>query len=150
LVNCRKDSAASPERVLEVKKGDKRDVVMSTAKEEDVCNHVKVVVRVRPESQKEKDGNFSKVVHVVDQHILVFDPKEEEVSFFHGKRLTNRDINKRMKKDLKFIFDAVFAEDSSQLEVFEHTTKSVIDGFLNGYNCTGNICYLYSSIQKFH
>ncbi|NXH18452.1 KI18A protein, partial [Bucco capensis] len=103
---------------------------------EDVCNHVKVVVRVRPESQKEKDGNYSKVVHVVDQHILVFDPNEEEVSFFHGKRLTHRDINKRTKKDLKFVFDAVFAESSSQLEVFENTTKSVIDGFLNGYNCT--------------
>ncbi|NXN40585.1 KI18A protein, partial [Rhinoptilus africanus] len=109
---------------------------MSATEEEDVCNHVKVVVRVRPESQKEKDGNFSKVVHVVDQHILVFDPKEEEVSFFQGKRLTNRDINKRKNKDLKFVFDAVFAESSSQLEVFEHTTKSVIDGFLNGYNCT--------------
>ncbi|NXO48442.1 KI18A protein, partial [Aramus guarauna] len=109
---------------------------MSAAQEDDVCNHVKVVVRVRPESQKEKDGNFSKVVHVVDRHILVFDPKEEEVSFFHGKRLTHRDINKRKKKDLKFVFDAVFAESSSQLEVFEHTTKSVIDGFLNGYNCT--------------
>ncbi|XP_074442349.1 kinesin-like protein KIF18A [Larus michahellis] len=109
---------------------------MSATKEEDVCNHVKVVVRVRPESQKEKDGNFSKVVHVVDQHILVFDPKEEEVSFFQGKRLTHRDINKRKNKDLKFVFDAVFAESSSQLEVFEHTTKSVIDGFLNGYNCT--------------
>ncbi|NXF60936.1 KI18A protein, partial [Ciccaba nigrolineata] len=109
---------------------------MSAAMEEDVCNHVKVVVRVRPESQKEKDGNFDKVVHVVDQHILVFDPKDEEVSFFHGKRLTHRDINKRKKKDLKFVFDAVFAESSSQLEVFEHTTKSLIDGFLNGYNCT--------------
>ncbi|XP_032862736.2 kinesin-like protein KIF18A [Tyto alba] len=109
---------------------------MSAATEENVCNHVKVVVRVRPESQKEKDGNFSKAVHVVDQHILVFDPKDEEVSFFHGKRLTHRDINKRKKKDLKFVFDAVFAESSSQLEVFEHTTKSVIDGFLNGYNCT--------------
>ncbi|KFV89959.1 Kinesin-like KIF18A, partial [Eurypyga helias] len=109
---------------------------MSAANEEDVCSHVKVVVRVRPESQKEKDGNFSKVVHVVDQHILVFDPKEEEVSFFHGKRLTHRDINKRVKKDLKFVFDAVFAESSSQLEVFEHTTKSLVDGFLNGYNCT--------------
>ncbi|KFQ37224.1 Kinesin-like KIF18A, partial [Merops nubicus] len=106
------------------------------AVKEDVCNHVKVVVRVRPESQKEKDGNFSKVVHVVDQHILVFDPKEEEVGFFHGKRLANRDITKRKNKDLKFVFDAVFAESSSQLEVFEHTTKSVIDGFLNGYNCT--------------
>ncbi|KFQ52957.1 Kinesin-like KIF18A, partial [Nestor notabilis] len=106
------------------------------ATKEDVCNHVKVVVRVRPESQKERDGNFTKVVHVVDQHILVFDPKEEEVSFFHGKKMTHRDINKRQKKDLKFVFDAVFAESSTQLEVFEHTTKSVIDGFLNGYNCT--------------
>ncbi|KFQ14623.1 Kinesin-like KIF18A, partial [Leptosomus discolor] len=109
---------------------------MSAAKEEDVCSHVKVVVRVRPESQKEKDGNFNKVVHVVDQHMLVFDPKEEEVSFFHGKKLINRDISKKEKKDLKFVFDAVFAESSSQLEVFEHTTRSVIDGFLNGYNCT--------------
>ncbi|XP_074005731.1 kinesin-like protein KIF18A [Numenius arquata] len=109
---------------------------MSAAKEDDVCNHVKVAVRVRPESQKEKDGNFSRVVHVVDQHILVFDPKEEEVSFFQGKRLAHRDINKRKNKDLKFVFDAVFAESSSQLEVFEHTTKTVIDGFLNGYNCT--------------
>ncbi|XP_054246555.1 kinesin-like protein KIF18A [Indicator indicator] len=109
---------------------------MSAAKEDDVCNHVKVVVRVRPESQKEKNGNFSKVVRVVDQHVLVFDPKEEEVSFFHRKKPAHRDINKRKSKDLKFMFDAVFAESSSQLEVFENTTKSVIDGFLNGYNCT--------------
>ncbi|XP_021256760.1 kinesin-like protein KIF18A [Numida meleagris] len=109
---------------------------MSAAEEDDVCSHMKVVVRVRPETQKEKDGNFAKVVHVVDQHILVFDPKEEEFSFFHGKKLTHRDINKRTKKDLKFVFDAVFAENSTQLEVFEHTTKGVLDGFLNGYNCT--------------
>ncbi|XP_068003937.1 kinesin-like protein KIF18A isoform X1 [Melanerpes formicivorus] len=109
---------------------------MSAAKEDDGCNHVKVVVRVRPESQKEKNGNFSKVVRVVDQHILVFDPKEEEVSFFHRKKSVHRDINKRKQKDLKFMFDAVFDESSSQMEVFENTTKSVIDGFLNGYNCT--------------
>ncbi|KFO72365.1 Kinesin-like KIF18A, partial [Cuculus canorus] len=109
---------------------------MSPTKEDDVCNHIKVVVRVRPETQKERDGNFSKVVHVVDRHILVFDPKEEEVSFFQGKRMVYRDINKRQKKDLKFVFDAIFDENSSQLEVFEHTTKTVIDGFFNGYNCT--------------
>ncbi|NXN99980.1 KI18A protein, partial [Rhinopomastus cyanomelas] len=109
---------------------------MSAAKEDEICNHVRVVVRVRPESQKEKDGAFEKIVHVVDQHILVFDPKEEEVSFFHGKRLTHRDLSKKQKKDLKFIFDTVFDETSSQLEVFEHTTKSIIDFFLKGYNCT--------------
>ncbi|NXC05278.1 KI18A protein, partial [Orthonyx spaldingii] len=109
---------------------------MTPAKDEDVCNHVKVVVRVRPETQKEKHSSFSRVVHVIDQHVLVFDPKEEEVSFFNGKRLTHRDINKRQRKDLKFMFDAIFDDSSSQLEVFEHTTKSLIDGFLNGYNCT--------------
>lgn len=110
---------------------------MTPAKEEDVCSHVKVVVRVRPENEKEKQGSFSRVVRVIDQHVLVFDPKEEEVSFFNRKRLTHRDINKRQRKDLKFMFDAIFDDSSSQLEVFEHTTKNLIDGFLNGYNCTG-------------
>ncbi|NXH41201.1 KI18A protein, partial [Dicaeum eximium] len=109
---------------------------MTPAKEEDVCSHVKVAVRVRPESQKEKQGSFSRVVRVIDQHVLVFDPKEEEVGFFNRKRVTQRDINKRQRKDLKFMFDAIFDDSSSQLEVFEHTTKNLIDGFLNGYNCT--------------
>ncbi|NXV03244.1 KI18A protein, partial [Cettia cetti] len=109
---------------------------MTPAKEEDVCSHVKVVVRVRPETEKEKHGSFSRVVRVIDQHVLVFDPKEEEVSFFNRKRVTHRDINKRQRKDLKFMFDAIFDDSSSQLEVFEHTTKNLIDGFLNGYNCT--------------
>ncbi|XP_066492740.1 kinesin-like protein KIF18A [Tiliqua scincoides] len=109
---------------------------MSAVSHEDVCNHVKVVIRVRPENQKEKESSFSKVLDVVDKYILVFDPKVEEVSFFHGKKRQYRDLNKKQNKDLKFVFDAVFDENSTQLEVFEHTTKTVLDGFLNGYNCT--------------
>ncbi|XP_067605650.1 kinesin-like protein KIF18A isoform X2 [Pseudorca crassidens] len=104
--------------------------------EEDLCHHMKVVVRVRPENTKEKTSGFHKVVHVVDKHILVFDPKQEEISFFHGKKTINRDITKRQNKDLKFVFDAVFDETSTQLEVFEHTTKPILRSFLNGYNCT--------------
>ncbi|XP_074086511.1 kinesin-like protein KIF18A isoform X2 [Macrotis lagotis] len=104
--------------------------------QEDVCNHMKVVVRVRPENQKEKAVGFYKVVQVVDEHLVVFDPKDEEDHFFHGKKTMNRDITKRKRKDLKFVFDAVFDENSSQSQVFEHTTKPVLDGFLNGYNCT--------------
>ncbi|XP_060117301.1 kinesin-like protein KIF18A [Heteronotia binoei] len=109
---------------------------MSATVHEDACNHVKVVIRVRPENQKERNGNFGRVLQVVDKYMLVFDPKVEEFSFFHGKKLPYRDLNKRLNKDLKFVFDAVFDENSSQLEVFEHTTKTVLDGFLNGYNCT--------------
>ncbi|KAB0346501.1 hypothetical protein FD754_011358, partial [Muntiacus muntjak] len=104
--------------------------------EEDLCHHMKVVVRVRPENTKEKASGLHKVVHVVDKHILVFDPKQEEISFFHGKKTMNRDITKRQNKDLKFVFDAVFDENSTQLEVFEHTTKPILRSFLNGYNCT--------------
>uniref|UniRef100_A0A8D1EKZ4 Kinesin-like protein n=1 Tax=Sus scrofa TaxID=9823 RepID=A0A8D1EKZ4_PIG len=104
--------------------------------EEDLCHHMKVVVRVRPENMKERAAGFHKVVHVVDKHILVFDPKQEEISFFHGKKTINRDITKRQNKDIKFVFDAVFNETSTQLEVFEHTTKPIIRSFLNGYNCT--------------
>lgn len=110
---------------------------------EEVCSHVKVVVRVRPLNNKETDGNIRKVVHVVDSHMVIFDPKEEEMTFFRGQRVGNRDMRKRANKDLKFIFDRVFGEDSSQVEVFENTTKGVVDGVLNGYNCTGEICLFF-------
>uniref|UniRef100_A0A673K849 Kinesin-like protein n=1 Tax=Sinocyclocheilus rhinocerous TaxID=307959 RepID=A0A673K849_9TELE len=102
----------------------------------EVCSHIKVVVRVRPLNNKEKDGNHKRVVHVVDNHMLIFDPKEEEVTFFRGQRVGNRDVRRRANKDLKFVFDSVFREDSSQVEVFENTTKAIVDGVLNGYNCT--------------
>lgn len=62
--------------------------------EEDLCHQMKVVVRVRPENTKEKATGFHKVVHVVDKHILVFDPKQQEISFFHGKKTVNRDIRR--------------------------------------------------------
>ncbi|XP_038621099.1 kinesin-like protein KIF18A [Tachyglossus aculeatus] len=101
----------------------------------DACNNVKVVVRVRPENSREKAVNFYKVVHVVDKHILVFDPQTEEVGFFRGNKATNQDITKKKRKDLKFVFDAVFDEHATQQEVFEDT-RSILDGFLNGYNCT--------------
>ncbi|XP_073899352.1 kinesin-like protein KIF18A isoform X1 [Castor canadensis] len=107
-----------------------------SANKEDLCHHMKVVVRVRPENTKEKAGGCHKVVDVVDKHILVFDPKQEEVTFFRRKKVTNFDITKRQNKDLKFVFDAVFDETSTQMEVFEHTTKPILRSFLNGYNCT--------------
>lgn len=105
----------------------------------DVCSHVKVVVRVRPTNDSEKRENFRNVVQVVDNHMLIFDPKEENLSCFGPQRVRNRNINKRANKDLKFVFDRVFDENSTQVEVFENTTKGVLDGVMNGFNCTGNI-----------
>ncbi|XP_020488182.2 kinesin-like protein KIF18A [Labrus bergylta] len=102
----------------------------------DVCSHVKVVVRVRPTSECEKRENCRNVVQVVDNHMLIFDPKEEDMSCFGAQRVRNRNLNKRANKDLKFVFDHVFNEDSTQLDIFENTTNVVLDGVMNGFNCT--------------
>lgn len=104
----------------------------------DVCSHVKVVVRVRPANDSEKRENCRNVVQVVDNHMLIFDPKEEDTSCFGSQRVRNRNINKRPNKDLKFVFDHVFGESSTQVDIFENTTKAVLDGVMNGFNCTGN------------
>ncbi|XP_032415555.1 kinesin-like protein KIF18A [Xiphophorus hellerii] len=102
----------------------------------DVCSHVKVVVRVRPTNDSEKRENCRNVVQVVDNHMLIFDPKEEDMSCFGSQRVRNRTINKRANKDLKFVFDHIFDENSTQLDIFENTTKGVLDGVMNGFNCT--------------
>ncbi|XP_041660030.1 kinesin-like protein KIF18A [Cheilinus undulatus] len=101
-----------------------------------VCSHVKVVVRVRPTSESERRENFQTVVQVVDNHMLIFDPKEEDSSCFGSQRVRNRNINKRANKDLKFVFDHVFNGNATQVDIFENTTKGVLDGVMNGFNCT--------------
>ncbi|XP_053307932.1 kinesin-like protein KIF18B [Spea bombifrons] len=97
--------------------------------------NVSVVVRVRPPNSREQEGNHCPVVHVVDDSILVFDPDEPDTSgVFSGLR--GYDGTKRKGKDLKFIFDRVFGESATQQDVFQHTTKEILDGVLNGYNCS--------------
>lgn len=102
----------------------------------EVCSHVKVVVRVRPFSDKEKSQNLRQVVQVVDNHMLIFDPTEKDIQSFGPRVHRNRDLNKKANKDLTFVFDNVFGEDSTQVDIFENTTKGILDGVLNGFNCT--------------
>lgn len=103
-----------------------------------ICSHVKVVVRVRPANESERYENCRNVVQVVDNHMLIFDPNEEDLSCFGSQKLSSRSIHKKANKDLKFVFDHVFDENSTQIDVFENTTKGVLDGVMNGFNCTGN------------
>ncbi|CAH2318866.1 kinesin KIF18B isoform X2, partial [Pelobates cultripes] len=97
--------------------------------------NVSVVVRVRPPNSREQEGNQSSVVQVVDDSILIFDPDEPDTSGVFSS-LKGYDGVKRKGKDLKFIFDRVFGENATQQDVFEHTTKEILDGVLNGYNCS--------------
>ena len=36
----------------------------------------------------------------------------------------------------RFAFDRVFDETASQADIFEHTTRSIVEGVLDGINCS--------------
>lgn len=109
----------------------------STASTSGGSANIKVAVRVRPENEREKAGAYNNVINVVDERMLIFDPKEDQDDFFYqGKKQGRRDLNKRENKDKKFAFDAVFAPGSTNQQVFEGTTKDLVETVFNGYNCS--------------
>ena len=76
-------------------------------------------------------------MRVIDDKMLVFDPKEDEEDFYYqGKKNNQRDLNKKQKKDQKFAFDAVYGPDSTNDQVYEGTTKDLVETIFNGYNCS--------------
>lgn len=69
--------------------------------------------------------------------MLIFDPKEDNQGFFfHGVQQKTRDLLKKANKDLKFVFDKVFANHSTTAEVFRETTYSLINSLMDGCNCS--------------
>ncbi|KAJ1927378.1 tubulin-dependent ATPase kip3 [Tieghemiomyces parasiticus] len=76
-----------------------------------------------------------KVVHVIDDRILVFDPPEEASSSRFAPTAPPAQTNKR-HKDVRFAFDRVFNDDATQQEVYLGTTQPLIDAVLNGFNST--------------
>ena len=103
-------------------------------------SNMKVVVRIRPENETEIRSNYQGVTKVLDEHVLVFDPIPDYIPAFQEPFLSlnhkRRPLLSKKHKDLRFAFDRVFDETSTQVDVFEHTTKSIIDGVLDGINCS--------------
>ncbi|XP_055957564.1 kinesin-like protein KIF18A [Patella vulgata] len=103
----------------------------------DQSSNVKVVVRIRPENALEHSSGASRiVVKAMNEHVLVFDPMKEEHHTPGYRKRKNRDLTQRARKDLRFAFDYVFGPHTSNQTVYEHTTKTILEGFLNGYNCS--------------
>ncbi|KAL9082771.1 MAG: hypothetical protein Q9159_006184 [Coniocarpon cinnabarinum] len=74
------------------------------------------------------------IIKVVDDRCLVFDPPEDNpVQRFSKTVLPGS--GKRVK-DQTFCFDKVFDENTAQGDVYESTSKNLLDNVLNGYNAT--------------
>ncbi|KAG0255706.1 kinesin-like protein Klp5, partial [Actinomortierella ambigua] len=82
-----------------------------------------------------RSPTIRKVVNVLDERVLVFDPPDPE-SISKYKRGILPVQAYRKFKDMRYAFDRVFHEDAQQEEVFRNTTRHLIDGVLAGYNGT--------------
>lgn len=73
------------------------------------------------------------VIKVVDDRCLVFDPPEDNPVQKFSRSVVPQ--GKRVK-DQTFAFDRIFDENSTQSEVYEATTRNLLDSVLDGYNAT--------------
>ncbi|KAF7119242.1 hypothetical protein CNMCM5793_008990 [Aspergillus hiratsukae] len=73
------------------------------------------------------------IIKVIDDRCLVFDPPEDNpVQKFSRSLVPN---GKRVK-DQTFAFDRIFDQNATQGEVYEATTRTLLDSVLDGYNAT--------------
>jgi kinesin family protein 18/19 len=87
-------------------------------------------------TKKYAPKGIRKIVDVVDDRMLIFDPPQNSplasISkniFPHGKRTTRF-------KEHRFVFDKLFDEDTSQDNVYHDTTRPLLDSVLDGFNAT--------------
>ena len=93
---------------------------------------------VRMRAQNDKERELPVVAKVVDEKVIVFDPKIQTSPEYHrGRKRPFRDLNKRVNRNTYFAFDRVFDETASNLEVFSFTTEAVVTDVLDGYNACG-------------
>lgn len=97
-----------------------------------VDNRMRVFARIRPMNSVE--SNSRRIVEVLDDQVLVFDPPSEDYSQDYSQ-WESRTPGRKQNKNFRFRFDKVFDDNSSNYDVFEAVTKNLIQSFLDGYNC---------------
>ncbi|KAI1338741.1 kinesin motor domain-containing protein [Xylariaceae sp. FL0016] len=82
---------------------------------------------------KLKTSGIRPVIKVVDDRCLVFDPPEDNPVHKFSRSVVPQG---KKVKDQTFAFDRIFDDNTSQTEVYEATTKNLLDSVLDGYNAT--------------
>ena len=100
-------------------------------------SNIKVVVRVRPLSAKEKARDSWATVEVIDEtHVAAFDP-DDKMGGLDYLRLDKT-------KTKHYRFDFAFGPDSTQTEVYEKSNKPLVKKAVQGYNAC---CFAYGAVS---
>lgn len=84
--------------------------------------------------------NFRSIVRLLDDKVLVFDPKEsDQPFFFRGVKQRMRDITKKQNKEMQFLFDQVYGSSCTNEDVYNGSINCMLNSLLDGYNCSGKI-----------
>ncbi len=79
-------------------------------------------------------NGLRKVINVVDDRMLIFDPPETNP--MANIQRNAFPTSKNRIREHRFVFDKLFDEDVEQQEVYESTTKPLLDTVLEGFNST--------------
>ena len=86
-----------------------------------------VALRIRPLKNEEAARGYESVATKVDSKmVLLASTKSKKVDHLRERRNNER----------QYVFDVVFGPDSKQEEVYEATTKHLVDQVMAGYNAT--------------
>ena len=95
----------------------------------DTSNNMIVAVRVRPLSKKEIEKEEFEIVRIMDKKLVILmDPLE----LLNAKGA----LGKNRSKEKQYAFDYAFDSETGQKEIFESTSKFLVEGILEGYNAT--------------
>ena len=117
---------------------------MSSTESTSGRQNMTVVVRLRAANAKERESQLPAVAKVVDEKVVVFDPKiQTSPEYRRSRKRSFRDLNKRVNRNVYFAFDRVFDEEASNSEVFSYTAEAVVSDVLNGYNACGECRFTF-------
>jgi kinesin family protein 18/19 len=80
-------------------------------------------------------GHFRKVIAYEEDGSLIFDPMDPQTESQYRTKGYLPPGTYRYKHK-KYQYDQVFGPHATQVEVFERTTKPLLDGIFDGYNAT--------------
>lgn len=88
-----------------------------------------------PRNHLSSSGAVRKVLKVIDERILVFDPPETSALTSFTKGFLPPTMGKKVK-DIRFCFDRVFDDNCGQEEVYEGSAKSLVGHVMDGFHST--------------